>query len=124
MQGLIRCALVAGLICACHSDDTATPDGPVGGDAGLTVRWASRPTTWPADVGSTIIVERVRFALDSLRVIGDAGPGDLRTTKDAFELRWEESRDPPEDIKFESAPTGLYSQIALQVDCILIEDSY
>ena len=124
MQGLIRCALVAALVCACHSDDTTTPDSNIGGDAGLTVRWSSRPLQWPADLGSTVILEDARFQLDSLRVIGDAGPGDLRTTKDAFEVRWQDGGDPPADIKFDSAPTGLYSQIALQIDGNLVEDSY
>ncbi|HUS33417.1 MAG TPA: hypothetical protein VMZ53_33170 [Kofleriaceae bacterium] len=124
MQGLIRCAVVAGLFCACHSDDTTTPDGDVGGDAGLTVRWTSRPVTWPGDLGSTVTIKSARFHLDSLRVIGDAGPGDLRTSKDAFEVRWEEGRDPPADIQFDNAPTGLYSQIALQIDGNVVEDSY
>ena len=124
MQGLIRCALVAGLVCACHSDDTTTPDGDAGGDGGLTVRWSSRPTDWPGDLGSNVTLESARFALDSLRVIGDAGPGDLRTTKDAFEVRWAEAQDPPDDIKFDNAPTGLYSQLSLQIDGNLVEDSY
>jgi hypothetical protein len=124
MQGLIRCALVAALASACHSDDTTTPDSDIGGDAGLTVRWSSRPLEWPADLGSTIVLDDARFELDSLRVIGDAGPGDPRTTKDAFEVRWRTAEDPPEDIKFDSAPTGLYSQIALQIDGNVVEDSY
>jgi hypothetical protein len=124
MQGLIRCALVAALVCACHSDDTTTPDGDIGGDAGLTVRWSTKPLAWPADLGSTVTLEDARFQLDSLRVIGDAGPGDLRTTKDAFEVRWQEGGDPPVDIKFDSAPTGLYSQIALQIDGNVVEESY
>lgn len=124
MQGVIRCALVAGLVCACHADDTTTPaDGDVGGDGGLTVRWSSRPMDWPGDLGSKVTLESARFALDSLRVIGDAGPGDLRTTKDAFEVRWAQS-EAPGDIMFESAPTGLYSQLALQIDGNLVEDSY
>jgi hypothetical protein len=124
MQGLIRCALVAALVCACHSDDTSTPDGDVGGDAGLTVRWSSRPLAWPADLGSNVTLEDARFQLDSLRVIGDAGPGDPRTTKDAFVVRWQTAEDPPENIKFDNAPTGLYSQIALQIDGNVVEDSY
>ena len=124
MQGLIRCVFVAGLVCACNPDDTTTPDADHSGDGGLTVQWSSKPGTWPADVGSTVIVERARFALDSLRVIGDAGPGDPRTTKGAFELKWEGTNNSPEEIRFEDAPTGLYSQISLQVDGNLVEDSY
>lgn len=124
MQGLIRCALVAALASACHTDDTTTPDGDIDGDAGLTVRWSTRPIGWPADLGSNVTLESAQFAVDSLRVIGDAGPGDLRTTEDAFELRWRAGEDLPQDIKFDNAPTGLYSQLALQIDGNVVEDSY
>jgi hypothetical protein len=124
MQGLIRCALVAGLISACNPDDTTTPDGDVTGDGGLTVRWGSRPESWPGDLGSNVTLQSARFALDSLRVIGDAGPGDPRTTKDAFVVRWADGEAPPQDIEFQSAPTGLYSQISLQLDGNVVEESY
>lgn len=122
MQGLIRCVIVAGLISACHTDDTGTPDGETG-DAGLTVKWSSRPETWPAQVETGLTLNSARFACDSLRVIGDAGPGDMRTTAQGFEVYWEGSN-APESIKFENAPPGLYSQIALLFDGHIINDSY
>jgi hypothetical protein len=124
MQGLIRWAVVAGLISACHSDDTTTPDSDVAGDGGLTVRWGSQPESWPGNLGSNVTLQSARFALDRLRVVGDAGPGDLRTTKDGFVVSWATGEAPPTDVEFLNAPTGLYSQISLQIDGNVVEESY
>ncbi|HSD89896.1 MAG TPA: hypothetical protein VLB44_20335 [Kofleriaceae bacterium] len=123
MQGMIRCALVAGFLFGCHTDDTAPPDGPVSGNAGITVDWATTPPTWPGTIKDGVTLERARFALDSLRVIGDAGPGDPRTTARTLDVRWE-SGTSPDQIAFADAPTGLYSQLAIQLDGHLITNSY
>jgi hypothetical protein len=123
MQGMIRCALVAGVLIGCHTDDTTTPDGPVSGNAGITVDWATTPATWPGTIKDGITLERARFALDSLRVIGDAGPGDPRTTARTLDVRWD-STTMPDQIAFPDPPTGLYSQLAIQLDGHLIENSY
>lgn len=122
MQGLIRCVVVAGLVSACHADDTTTPDAETG-DAGLTVKWSSRPETWPAQLDTGVTLTSARFACDSLRVIGDAEPGDMRTTAQSFEVRWEGS-DAPDSIKFADAPPGLYSQLALLFDGHVTAPSY
>jgi hypothetical protein len=124
MQGMIRCVVVAGLVSACHSDDTAVPDAPVTGTTAMTVQWATEPGSWPGVIHDGITIDSARFAFDSLRVIGDAGPGDLRTTARTFEVRWEKDRDPPAAIEFADAPAGLYSQVALQVDGHLVNNSY
>jgi hypothetical protein len=124
MQGMIRCAVVAGLLSACHGDDTAVPDAPASGATAMTIAWASQPVAWPGAVKDGVTVDGARFAFDSLRVIGDAGPGDPRTTARAFEVRWEKDRDPPAMIEFTDAPAGLYSQLALQIDGHLTNYSY
>ena len=124
MQGLIRCALVAGILCACHSDDTTSPDGHEDGEGGLKVKWSSRPGDVPVSLGSNVTLTSARFALDSLREIGDAGPGDLRTTEESIDLSWEMGQDPPQDVEFSEAPSGLYSQISLQIDGHVTQDSY
>jgi hypothetical protein len=90
----------------------------------MTVQWATEPGAWPGVIGDGITIDSARFSFDSLRVIGDAGPGDLRTTARTFEVRWEKDRDPPSAIEFADAPTGLYSQVALQVDGHLVNSSY
>jgi hypothetical protein len=90
----------------------------------MTVQWATEPGAWPGIIGDGITIDSARFSFDSLRVIGDAGPGDLRTTARTFEVRWEKDRDPPSAIEFADAPAGLYSQVALQVDGHLVNSSY
>jgi len=115
MQGSIRWVVVAGLLSACQPGDI----GPQGDDAavgpsGLRVEWSSSPAMWPSDTNG-VRLEKARFALDSLRVIGDAGPGDPRTSTTEIDLRWEKDIAPGE-IMFDDAPTGLYSQVALALD--------
>lgn len=90
----------------------------------MTVQWSTRPGSWPGAIQDGITVDSARFAFDSLRVIGDAGPGDPRTTQRTFEVRWEKDRDPPAAIVFDDAPAGLYSQVALQLDGQLVDNSY
>ena len=122
MQGLIRCVVVAGLLSACDTGHTDTPDGEVG-DGGLTVTWSSRPETWPAQVDTGLTLTSAQFACDSLRVIGDAGPGDMRTTAEDFTVHWE-GAEAPAPIMFADAPNGLYSQISLLFDGHVSTASY
>lgn len=118
MQGMIRCGLLAGLLVACHTSDPATPDAPPidgHGPPGLHVTWESEPATYPGTIEDGLTVDSVALTVESLKVIGDAGPGDPRTTKAVFQLRWDD-HDSPQAIDFEDAPTGLYSKLSLQLD--------
>lgn len=118
MQGPIRCAAVAGLLLGCHPGGVDTPVDSQLGPSGLRVVWSSTPETWPGDLGPGIQLEQARFALNSLRVVGDAGPGDPRTTIGNMEMgfAWDSGEQRPTDITFDDAPTGLYSQIAIVLD--------
>lgn len=87
------------------------------------VAWASQPLTWPCDLGDGVILDRATFAFDSLRVVGDAGPGDPRTTATGFTVRWDDMTTPPA-IGFLEAPTGLYSQVSLVIDGNQTFDSF
>ena len=122
MQGPIRYALLAGLLLyGCDIGETPpdpTPDAPdVPGDSGLLVEWSSAPSTWPSTVNK-VTLERARFWLKSLRVVGDAGPGDPRTTATGLEMGWgwTDIEQRPASIPFDDAPPGLYSQVALAFD--------
>src|SRR5262245_7524747 len=85
--------------------DTNSPDTPMG-PPGLNVAWKARPSSIPGDVTDKITITSATFRPQILRVIGDAGPGDTRTTQLAFGLSWSSGSAPP-TINFPSAPTGL-----------------
>jgi hypothetical protein len=127
MQGMIRCGVLAGCLIACHSSDpvgpdSGSPDGPTG-PAGMHVAWKSLPPTWPGAISNGIQIDNATFLFDNLKVIGDAGPGDDRTTADSFQLHWD-SMAMPATIDFADAPTGVYSKVAFQIDGHLIQSSY
>lgn len=84
------------------------------GTAALSIRWKAVPGDWPGNINSKVRIEEARFSFDNLRVIGDAGPGDPRTTETTFEVRWN-SDTSPDAIEFDNAPIGLYSQLSLQI---------
>jgi hypothetical protein len=123
MQGSIRCVCIAGLLLGCDPGDTNTPidsrptDTIVPGESGLVIEWSSAPSAWPSTTGIITLV-RARFMMSSLRVVGDAGPGDTRTTQGAMELgyAWSSVEQRPTTITFNDAPTGLYSQVAIAFD--------
>ena len=115
MSGLRRCVVFAGLLVAACGDDTSMPGIDAGTGSGLVVAWSTRPATWPIDLGNGLTLEVATFALDRLRVVGDAAPGDPRTTASATELRWDDVTKPPE-VSFPNAPGGVYSQLSLLIE--------
>ncbi|MBV8756237.1 MAG: hypothetical protein JO257_03110 [Deltaproteobacteria bacterium] len=129
MQGLIRCGLLAGSLVACHTSSPAGPDGATpdgggsGGGTGLHVAFTSDPTPIPATLDNGFTLDSVLFRFDNLKVIGDAGPGDPRTTATRFTTKWD-SQSTPTEIDFGDAPTGVYSKVSFQIDGHLIDDSY
>jgi hypothetical protein len=114
MKGPIRCVVIAGLLTGC-GDDTTSPgtDAAVGG--GLVVAWSSMPVEWPGELGDGTKLERATFAFDRLRVVGDAAPGDPRTTASSFTVEWD-AEDEPTALAFPEAPGGVYSQLSLLID--------
>jgi hypothetical protein len=130
MQAVIRTALFASVLAACSSSHAVTPDGnggSGGGDAGsgsggFFVHWWSDPKL-PGGVGNNATVTSADFKMTSLRVIGDADPGDDRTTQDNPDIAWKNGDD-PDYIEFKDAPSGVYSEIVLALDGEIIEPSY
>jgi hypothetical protein len=106
---------------ACHSGGGETPDGDMVGSAGLIVTWSSDPQI-PGDAGNNITVSRVQLKIDTLRIIGDAGPGDPRTTKNNYLALWQNDVY-PSPIPFNDAPIGLYSKVSLAIDGQLVNNS-
>jgi hypothetical protein len=123
---MVRRALVITTLAACHASSPAVPDGggptPDAGGEGLKLTWATEPII-PGSAGSNVTVSSMVIRVDSLRVIGDAGPGDPRTSKNTFQLSWAQGQ-MPAAIAFADAPTGLYSKLTLQANAFLVDYSY
>jgi hypothetical protein len=98
-------------------------DGSGGSTAGLTVNWTAQQPSIPGDIGTTISVTSLLFHVQNLRVIGDAGPGDTRTSADTFQLSWAQGAMPPA-VVFTDAPSGLYSRVIFLADGNLVDYSY
>lgn len=113
------------MLIGCSGDDTHVPDPDAAGSGtgGLVVQWASTPESWPGDLGDGVTIERATFAFDNLRVVGDAGPGDPRTTASGFMVRWDDNTTPSE-LMFSDAPTGLYSQVSMAIDGHLATETF
>jgi hypothetical protein len=92
------------------------------GGCGLVVPWVVLPGV-PTTLSPGVTIESVQLKISSLRVIGDADPGDPRTTQASFTVAWDSMQTPP-DILFGAAPSGLYSFVAMSIDGALVDDSY
>jgi len=114
----MRCGIV--LLVGLTGCPGAAPPGdgmPDGGPTGasLHVTWTPVPANLPGDITSELSVDRVTFGVASLRVVGDAGPGDPRTFLDDLKLEWD-SGDKPDQLTFANAPPGLYSRVEWLLD--------
>lgn len=130
MQTVVPTCLLFGVIAACHGSDPNAPDGSMmmdgssSSDHGLAVTWATSPSEIPGDTGDDgSTIASLTFRIANLRVIGDAGPGDTRTSIDSLELDWATDAK-PNPVAFADAPTGLYSHVILLADGNLINYSY
>ncbi len=109
---LTAIVVLTGALAGCPaSDDTGDPDAA--DKSGLHVTWSTAPVV-PGPVGLTASISRLELHVSSVRVIGDAGPGDTRTSKDSVDLKWKDGES-PSDILFKEAPAGLYSSVDLGV---------
>jgi hypothetical protein len=131
MHPVVRTCLLLGVIAACHGSDPSAPDGSMldgdGSNAsnhGLSITWTTSPSSIPGDTdGDNGSIATMTFRVFNLRVIGDAGPGDNRTSVDSIELDWATGAK-PSPVSFVDAPSGLYSRVILLADGNLIDYSY
>jgi hypothetical protein len=126
------CMPVALLLAACSVDSASRPDsgiepgedgggpGPDApeGAAGLVLEFHGVPTlTADLDGEFRAQLEQVRIDLENVRAVGDAAPGDERTTREELRLEWRgaDDDDPDENdpvvVSFNEAPPGLYSNV-------------
>lgn len=80
--------------------------------AALHVNWSPRPQDVPGNANPNISIDRATFGIDSLRVVGDAGP---TTSLDNIKLEWDQNGG-PEPITFKNAAPGLYSRMEWLLD--------
>ena len=81
---------------------------------GLTIELVAKggvPQMPSADVELT----RVVIGATAIRAIGDAAPGDMRTTRDAYIFEWRDNLSPIPFL-FGEAPPGLYSSVELRIN--------
>jgi hypothetical protein len=97
-------------------------DGSSSIDQGLQVTWSSA-TPIPGNATTDVTVSKLLFRIANLRVIGDAGPGDNRTSADSFQVEWAQGMTPVAET-FANAPTGLYSHLVFLADGNLVDYSY
>jgi hypothetical protein len=107
----------------CQSVGTVTPDAP--GDSattdpdgtqltpGMFVTWKAQPPV-PGPLTSDVSLSAATFQVSHLQVVGDAGPGDERTTRSRYLITWNNLGHPALDA-FPSAPVGVYSQMTIDL---------
>jgi hypothetical protein len=102
----------AGTVVIDASRDTtaADPDGPQH-NVGVFVSWKAQPAL-PGELTDRIAVSAATFQVSHLQVVGDAGPGDERTTHSRYLVTWSSQAAPGIEM-FPDAPAGVYSKITV-----------
>lgn len=100
--------LLLALVTGCPPGDEVPRDS--GEATGLSIEWESRPESFPGETSFNVTIDRARFRLESLRVVGDAGPLAIPEVT----LAWASGISPPE-LKLDDAPSGLYSRLLFDV---------
>ena len=101
-------------------DDGGNPDDDSGLPAGgLTFDFVADPSlpTDP-DGAALVVISKARYQLADVRAIGDAAPGDDRTSRSSFEMQLEQA---PVRLPFPEAPQGIYSFLLADVVSYEIE---
>jgi len=103
----------------CHADGMAAPDAspppdaPAGTSLGMFVGWHANPAL-PGALDDHLTVADATFHIAAFEVIGDAGPGDSRTTRLKYAVAWDLAGTPVQEA-FPDAPVGLYSKITIDM---------
>lgn len=110
-------AAVAGvcLLTGCPAMPGDEPDADLPGQ-GLRFAFLTEPQV-PEDLGGTFDLQLTYASLRwrDFRAIGDAAPGDFRTTAAELDLEWAQDV-VPAPLVFDSAPPGVYSTVQARVE--------
>lgn len=106
-----------------NGDDTPPSDAAATSDAnaqpGLIVSFAAIPAL-PGTLKTDLTVTSAVFHIERLQVIGDNG----QPMTGAFTLGWQSESTNPSPLDFPSAPSGLYSQVSMEIDQPLLAPVY
>jgi hypothetical protein len=110
--------IAIGAMHAACSSNSSTPDAQMSDAAisGLVLDFVAKNGV-PQTLEGDVVVERVVLGITMLRAIGDAAPGDLRTTRTEDKLGdfdWRDGLSPIPHL-FEEAPPGMYSTVELRI---------
>ena len=109
LASAVTTALLAAPLAACPAgDDVPEPDAHTA--AGLEVTWQTAAAV-PGPADATHRVEELALRVSSVSAIGDAAPGDPRTSAGPITLAWGD--DAPQPLVFDQAPAGRYSRLEL-----------
>ena len=116
MRGVIAAVLFVGVGVGCTPTSSMTTDAgdPPQGSM-LRLGWSANPASVPGSASNDVSLASARFSVHDLRVIGDAGPGDPRTSVKQLELDWH-TGETPAVTAFPMAPLGRYSRVAFEVE--------
>jgi hypothetical protein len=123
MHRVALAAVTALTLAACgpggvHNGDDGGADATDPQEGGLVFRFVA------PDIGQTtsdLTVSQLRLSLRDVRALGDAAPGDERTTLDRRELELHDQEMP--EIRFDQAPPGRYSSFEFEIDRALDGES-
>lgn len=103
------------------------PDANVTPTSGLSFTFRSYPVALPTDPdgGNKIVIEDARMWLRNVRAVGDAAPGDERTTIESVILGYNpgEPGGGTLQLDFPRAPAGVYSLLIAEVTRYELEGS-
>jgi hypothetical protein len=111
--------IAIGAMHAACSSNSSTPDAhmPDAAIGGLVVELVAKNGV-PQTTSDGVDINYVQLGAKMIRVIGDAAPGDVRTTRTAIEFEWMDTPAGPTvpiPHLFEQAPPGMYSTLDLRV---------
>ncbi|HTM21190.1 MAG TPA: hypothetical protein VL172_11795 [Kofleriaceae bacterium] len=95
-------------------DHDASPDDPDAppGNGGLSFLFVANPNLPTAPDGNfEVVITEADYWLTDVRAVGDAAPGDSRTSRESYQVQFDGSR-----LDFPLAPQGIYSYLLAAVD--------
>lgn len=79
----------------------------------MLLSWGAQPSL-PGALNDRLSVTAATFNIRHLQILGDAAPGDSRTTHSNYTISWSAQGRPEREV-FREAPVGVYSKITVEL---------